>query len=72
MLIKNIKNVIYNLNEFIVVNIFINEHIIKNNKKQLIIKRFLIEIHIVDNFKINLLLNNNVFETQKTIVNINI
>ena len=72
MLVKNIKNVIHNSSEFIIINVFINKHIIKNNKKQLIIKRFSIEIYIVDDFKINLLLSSNVFETQKAVVNINI
>ena len=70
LFVKNIKNAIYNFNKYIVVNLFVNNYI-KKKKKQSIIDRFSIKIYIVDNFKINLLLNNNVFEVQRTLININ-
>ena len=40
------------------------------DNKQSVIAKFFVEIHIIDNFKINLLVNNNVFNTQKVILNL--
>ena len=71
LLICDIKNIIHNFNKYIVVDVFINNYIIKNNKRLSITNKFLVKIHIVNNFKINLLLNNNVFIIQRVVININ-
>ena len=71
LLIRNIRNIIYNFNKYIVIDIFINNYIKKNNKQISTINKFSIEIYIVDNFKANLLLNNNVFKVQRVAININ-
>ena len=70
LLVKNIENIIYNFNEYIVVDLFINNYIKEKEKKQSIIDRFSIEIHIVNDFKTNLLLKNNVLKIQQISINI--
>ena len=68
--VREIENNIHSFSEYIVVNLFINNHVIINEKKTSTTNRFLIEIHIVDELKINLLINNNVFNTQRTLLNL--
>ena len=41
-----------------------------SKKKTLITNRFFVEIHIVDELKINLLIDNNVFNAQQTLLNL--
>ena len=69
--IRDIKNTIYSSNKYIVIDVFINNYIKKNNKRISAIDKFLIEIHIVDDLKTNLLLSNNVFKAQRAAININ-
>ena len=72
LLIRDINNTIYSSNKYIIVDVYINGYIKKNDKQLSITNKFSIEIYIVDNFKINLLLNNNVFKAQRTAININV
>ena len=68
--IREIENNIHNFNEYIVVDLFINNHVVKNEIKISTTNRFLIEIHIVDELKINLFIDNDVFNAQKTLLNL--
>ena len=72
LLIRNINNIIYSSNKYIIVDVYINSYIKKNDKQLSIINKFSIEIHIVDDFKVNLLLSNNVFKIQRAAININV
>ena len=67
---REIENNIHNFNEYIVANLFINNHVVIIEKKTSTTNRFFIKIHIVDELKINLLINNNVFNAQRTLLNL--
>ena len=70
--IKKIKNIIHKFNEYIIVDVFMNDYIKQNDKQLSTIERFSIKIHIIENLKINLLLSNDVFNAQRASININI
>ena len=71
LLIRNINNIIYKFNQYIVIDFYINDYIFSDvENKQSIVAKFFVEIYIVDDFKINLFVNNNVFNAQK--INLNL
>ena len=70
LLIQEIENNIHNFNKYIVANLFINNHVVINEKKTSTTNRFLIEIHIVDELKINFFINNNVLNAQQILLNL--
>ena len=63
--IRDIENNIYNFNEYVVVDLFMNDHVINVEEKNSATNRFSIEIYIVDELKINLLIDNDVFNAQR-------
>ena len=70
--IRNIDNNIHSFSEYVVVDLFMNDHVINAEKRILTTNRFSIEIHIVDELKINLLVDNDVFNVQKMSLNLKI
>ena len=70
--IRNIDNNIHSFNEYVVVDLFMNDHVINAEKRISTTNRFSIEIHIVDELKINLLVDNDVFNVQKMSLNLKI
>ena len=65
--IKNLKLTIYNINEYILIFIYIL--IIKNDI--IIFYRITKEIYFVNNLKVYILINNNIIEPEKIVLNIN-
>ena len=57
---RDINNVIYKINEYVMINYFIKKVL---NKKKKIIK-FLIKIHLIDDFKINVFINIDIIKSQ--------
>ena len=65
--IKNLKSTIYNINEYILIFIYIL--IIKNDI--IIFYRIIKKIYFVNNLKIYILINNDIIKPEKIILNIN-
>ena len=63
--VRSIDNNIHSFNEYVVVDLFMNDHVIITEKKTSATNRFSIEIHIVDELKINLLIDNDVLNVQR-------
>ena len=69
--IRKIDNIIHKFNEYIVIDLYINDHVINDiEHQQSIVAKFFVEIHIVDDLKINLLMSNDVLNAQKIILNL--
>ena len=68
--IRNIDNTIHNFNDFIVIDLFMNDHVNNVDIKQSIIDKFSAEIHIIDDLKANLFIENDVLNAQKTTINL--
>ena len=56
--VKGFNNVIYNINKFITIIIYLKGELLNDI---LIIVKIIIKIHLINNLKINILINNNVF-----------
>ena len=65
--IKSLNLAIYNINEYILILIFIST-IRKDDIK--VLYRIFREIHLVNNLKAHLLINNNVIDSKKIVLNI--
>ena len=68
--IREIGNSIHSFSEYIVADLFVNDHVVIVEKKTSATDRFSVEIHIVDELKTNLLIDNNVFNTQRASLNL--
>ena len=56
--VREFNNVIYNINKFIIIIIYINNELFNDI---LIIAKMIMKTHLIDNLKINMLINNDVF-----------
>ena len=70
--VRDIDNNIHNFSEYVVVDLFMNDHVVKTEKKNSATNRFSAEIHIVDELKINLLIDNDVFNAQRVSLDLKI
>ena len=64
--VKNLKLIIYNIDEYVLISTYI--FIVKNNIK--ILYRIYKKIHFIDNLKAYILLNNNIINFKKIVLNI--
>ena len=65
--IKDLKLIIYNINEYILIFIYIS--VIKNDI--IIFYRIIKKIYLVNNLKAYILINNNIIKPEKIVLNIN-
>ena len=68
--IREIENIMHYTIDYAIVNIYINDYVFDQfDIKISIINKFDAKLHLIDDLKINLLIDNDVLNTQKTTIN---